>query len=75
MWIKFTHTSVTIFCYLSEHTKTILAYHIPQNENVENDQRGDGEHNVEHCVEPEIVNVYVPIIRSAKEFYYRYFSK
>ena len=46
-------------------------YQIPQNEYVEDDQRRDGEHNVQNCVEPQIVNVYVPVIRSAKEFYYK----
>ena len=38
---------------------------IPQNEYIEDDQRRDGEHNVQNCVEPQIVNVYVPVICSA----------
>ena len=43
--------------------------YILENEDVEDDERCDGEHNVENCVEPEVVNVYVPVIRSAKEFH------
>ena len=42
---------------------------IPHYEDIENDERYDGENKVDNFVEPDI-NHYVPVIRSAKEFYY-----
>ena len=41
---------------------------IPKYEDIENDERYDGENKVENF-EPDI-NHYVPVIRSAKVFYY-----
>ena len=41
--------------------------YILENDDIEDDERCDGENNVENCVEPEIVNVYVPVIRSAQK--------
>ena len=41
--------------------------YILENEDIEDDERCDGQHDVENCVESEIVNVYVPVIRSAQK--------
>ena len=73
------HASLNIFLkilevlfYFPEQIFRLINFEVkllnttPQNEYVEDDQRRDGDYNVQNCVEPQIVNVYVPVICSAK---------